>query len=230
MPSYRLLSVFAVLACFGMPHAAAQKEGEVSVRFVSFPQTMEPTKVKLRLAEDKLLDIEAPTNWLSKPMRLAFSGTWIIGDASEGPDGKLVFTELGRTKAPVATDQIVLLVRKGKKNADGFELIALDAQKSAFAGGKYLFFNAAKVDVAGVVGGEKFVVKPNQHVIIEPKIPEGEHTVHAALYFRKGEEAKPFFSSEWRIGDDSRNMVFFYHDANTSHIRMHAIKDYIPNS
>jgi hypothetical protein len=36
----------------------------------------------------------------------------------------------------------------------------------------------------------------------------------ASLYFRKGNEA--------------RNLVFCYHDPQTTHIRLHAIKDYIP--
>jgi hypothetical protein len=49
----------------------------------------------------------------------------------------------------------------------------------------------------------------------------------ASLYFRKGDEARPFFSSEWRIRDDARILVFCYHDPQTTHIRLHAIKDYI---
>lgn len=198
------------------------------MRFVSFPKSTEPVKVKLWIAENNYLEIEAPTNWLSKPKKVPSLGSWTVGETTEGPDGKSVFTELGRTKALTTPDQILLLVRKGKNNADGFDLIALDARTNGFGAGKYLFLNAAKVDVAGVIGEEKFLVKPAQHTMIQPKIPAGQHTVHAALYFRKGDEARPFFSSEWRISDDSRNMIFFYHDPNTTHIRMHAIKDYIP--
>jgi hypothetical protein len=152
----------------------------------------------------------------------------VVGETTDGPDGKPMFKELGRTTAPASPQQILMLVRKGKDIADGFDLIALDSRTSGFGAGKYLFMNAAKVEVAGVVGEEKLVVKPNQHIIIKPKIPNGEHTVHAALYFRKNDEAKPFFSSEWRISDDARNLIFFYHDPQTTHIRLHAIKDYIP--
>ena len=208
----------------------AQNGGDVSLSFVSFPKSTEPVKVKLWLGEGKSLDIEAPSKWLSPPVRVAASGAWVVGETVNGPDGKQAFKELGRTTAPASSDQILLLVRKGKTSADGFDLIALDARVSEFGAGKYLFMNATKVDIAGVVGEEKFVIKPNQHQILTPKIPKDEHTVHTSLYFRKGDQAdaKPFFSSEWRISDDARNMVFFYHDPQTTHIRLHTIKDYLP--
>lgn len=206
----------------------AQNAAEVSLRCISFPKSEEAVKVKLLVGEGKFLDIEAPSKWLSPPVRVAALGTWVVGETANGPDGKPVFKEFGRATAPASPEQILILVRKGKDNAAGFDLVALDARASGFGAGHYLFMNAAKVDVAGVVGEEKFLVKPGQHMIIKPKIPNGEHTIHTALYFRKGDDAKPFFSSEWRISDDARNLIFFYHDPETTHIRLHAIKDYIP--
>lgn len=206
----------------------AQNTGEVTLRFISFPKSEEAVKVKLVVGEGKFLDIEAPSKWLSPPVRVAPLAVWAVGETATGPDGKPVFKEFGRATPPPSPDQILMLVRKGKANADGFDLVALDGRTSGFGAGQYLFMNAAKVDVAGVVGEEKFIVKPGQHLIIKPKIPNGEHTIHAALYFRKGDDAKPFFSSEWRVSDDARNLVFFYHDPQTTHIRLHAIKDYIP--
>lgn len=205
----------------------AQDAGEISLSFVSFPKSTEPVKVKLWLGEGKTIDIEAPSKRLSRPVRVAPLGAWAVGETTAGQDGKPVFKELGRTVAPNSPQQIVLLVRKGKDNADGFDLIALDGRASGFGAGKYLFLNATKVDVAGVVGEDKFMIKPSQHTIIKPKIPAGEHTVHTALYFRKGEDARPFFSSEWRASDDSRDLIFFYHDPQTTHIRLHTITDYI---
>jgi hypothetical protein len=208
--------------------AYAQNTSEVSLSFVSFPKSAEHVTVKLSLGDGKLLDVEAPSKWLSPAVRVKPMANWVIGETADGPDGKPIFRELGRTKAPASSQQILLLVRKGRDNADGFDLVALDARTNEFGAGKYLFMNAAKVDVAGVIGDDKFVIKPNQHQILTPKIPRGEHTVHTALYFRKGDEARPFFSSEWRISNDARNLVFFYHDPQTTHIRLHTIKDYIP--
>lgn len=184
-------------------------------------------KLKLVLGENKFLDFEAPTNWLSPAVRVAPLGTWVVGMMVNGPDGKPGFKELGRAAVPASNEQILLLVHKGKDNAAGFELVAMDSRASGFGAGKYLFLNATKVDVAGVVGEEKFLIKPSQHIIIKPKIASGEHTFHTQLFYRKAGEAKSFFSTEWRASDDARNLIFCYHDPQTTLIRLHAIKDYI---
>lgn len=206
----------------------AQNAGDVRLSFVTFPKSEEPVKLQLFLGEGKYLDIEAPSNWLSPAVRVASMGTWLVGMTVNGPDGKSAFKELGRATSPASPDQILLLVRKGKEITDGFDLVALDSRATGFGSGKYLFMNAAKVEIAGVVGEEKFMIKPNQHQIIKPKIAAGKHTFHVALYHRKGDEAKSFFSTAWRAGENERNLIFFYHDPKTTHIRLHAIKDYIP--
>lgn len=206
----------------------AQNGGDVRLSFVTFPKSEEPVKLQLFLGEGKLLDIEAPSNWLSPAVRVAPMETWLVGTTLNGPDGKPAFKELGRAISPASPDQILLLVRKGKEITAGFDIVALNSRADGFGDGKYLFMNAAKVDVAGVVGEERLMIKPSQHQIIKPKIAAGKHTFHVALYHRKGDEAKSFFSTAWRVGENERNFIFFYHDPQTTHIRLHAIKDYIP--
>lgn len=192
------------------------------------PPSLEAVKVKLWLGDGKTLDIEAPSNWLSAPVTVNSMGAWAVGETVVGTDGKPSFKELGRATAAASPRQMLLLVRKGKDNAAGFDMIALDERSNGFGPGKFLFMNAARVDVAGIVGQEKFVVKPGQHAVLAPKIAAGEHTFHAAFYHRKGDAPEPFFGSEWRFYDNARSLVFFYHDPATTHIRLHSITDYIP--
>jgi hypothetical protein len=218
--------IVAGLALCILP-CAAQNDGKISVRFLSFPKALEPVKVELRLAGEKTVSIEAPSNEFSQPLDVSATGVWAVGETVEGPDGKPVFKEYGRTKAVTATQQMLLLVRKGKQNADGFDLVALDGRADEFGGGKFLFMNAAKVDIAGTVGDEKFVVKPGQHMILKPKVDGNNRTAQAMFYFRKGDEARPFFSSRWPVNDHSRSMVFFYHDPGTMHLRLHTIRDFL---
>ena len=220
-------SALAASLAVGLLPCAAQNTGKVSVRFLSFPKAVEPVKVELRLAEGKTLPIEAPSNEFSQAASVVPTGVWAVGETVEGPEGKPVFKEYGRTDAPSSPQQMLLLVRKGDENSDGFDLIALDGRVNAFGGGKFLFMNAAKVDVAGVVGEEKFVVKPGQHTIIKPKPEPGGGLAHAMFYFRKNDEPRAFFSSRWPIGDQARGMVFFYHDPASKHIRMHTIRDFL---
>jgi hypothetical protein len=221
------LQAFATVLALCTAICPAQNAGKVSVRFLSFPKALEPVKLELRLAEGKTLDIEAPSNEFSPPIAVDATGIWAVGETVDGPEGEPVFMEYGRTKTAASPQQMLLLVRKGEKNPDGFDLIALDGRVNAFGGGKFLFMNAAKVDIAGVVGEEKFVVKPGKHTIIKPKAEGDQGLATASFYFRKNDEPRAFFSSRWPLGDHVRGMVFFYHDPVSKHIRMHTIRDFL---
>lgn len=223
----RLLSLVVGLAISLLLPCAAQDAGKIQVRFLSFPRSMEPVKVELRLAEENTVAIEASSNELSQPLLVASTGVWAVGETVEGPEGKPAFKEYGRTKAPASPEQILVLVRKGDANADGFDLLALDVRINAFRGGKFLFMNAAKVDIAGTVGKKKFALKPGSHMLIEPVPEAGKRMAHAMFYFRKDEETRPFFSSRWPVNDRARSLVFFYHDPQNKSIRMHTIRDFL---
>jgi hypothetical protein len=210
-----------------MSPCLAQEAPKVSLRCLSFPKAIDPVKVELQISEGKTIDIEAPSNEFSPPVDVVSTGVWSVGETVEGPDGKPVFKEYGRTKAVASPQQLLLLVRKGQENADGFELVALDGRMDGFGGGKFLFMNAAKVEIAGVVGSERFVVKPGKHSIIKPKGEAGDNKrVHTTLYFRTDGQAKPFFSSTWPLSDAARCLIFFYHDPDTNRLRLHSIRDF----
>lgn len=223
---FHLSSLIAVLALGLLPPCAAQDTDKIQLRFLSFPKSMEPVKLELRLSEEKSVAIEAPSNEFSKPLSIAPLAVWSVGETVQGPDGKPVFREFGRTQAPTSPQQVLVLIRKGAANSDGFDLLALDIGATAFGGGKFLFFNAAKVDIAGVVGEEKFMLKPDSHKIIQPKTESDKRTAHAMFYFRKGDEARPFFSSRWPVNARARSLVFFYHDPESKRIRMHTVRNF----
>jgi hypothetical protein len=219
----------AVIAVFVlcMSPCLAQEAAKVSLRLLSFPKAIDPVKVELQISEGKTIDVEAPSNEFSPPVHVVSTGVWSVGETVKGPDGKTVFKEYGRTKAVASPQQMLLLVRKGKENAAGFELVALDGRVDGFGGGKFLFMNAARIDIAGVVGSEKFVVKPGKFSIIKPKGEAGDKKlVHTTLYFRKDDQPKPFFSSTWPLSDAARCLIFFYHDPDTKRLRLHTIRDF----
>jgi hypothetical protein len=83
------------------------------------------------------------------------------------------------------------------------------------------------------LGGTKFALKPGTHTIIKPREMTRREGAAAnqfftELFFRKEEEARPFFSSTWPANEKARSMVFFYHDTHNERLRMHTIRDYIP--
>ena len=93
--------------------------------------------------------------------------------------------------------------------------------------------NAAKVDIAGMLGGKKFALKPGAHVLIEPaetrkRQDSSTEQFFTEFFFRKENETRPFFSSTWPHNMKTRSMVFFYHDPHNDRLRLHTIRDYIP--
>lgn len=205
----------------------AQEDGKVTLQFLSFPKTLDPQPVELLLGEGKTLEVEIPTNELSETHKVTRLASWAVGESTTGEDGKAVFKVFGQAPALASPRQLILLVRKGATNADGIEVIPINNGAANFGGGKFLFMNAAKVDIAGEAGGVKFAVKPGAHAIIKPKAEPNGRTFHAMFYFRKENEAVPFFSSKWPISDNVCNLIFFYHDPETKRLRMHTIRNFL---
>jgi hypothetical protein len=217
--------LLAVLALCLQP-CKAQNAADISLKFVSFPKSAEEIKVKLALGEGKTIDITAHSNWVSDPIRVPVREIWAIGEMATGPEGKTIFKEFGRAKSLASTSQLIVLVRKGKDNADGFDVIPLDAQDTGFSKGSFLFMNAARVDIGGILGDKKFTVKPGGHAIIKPVGVSDERMMKAVFYYRRGDETKPFFSSRWPISADARGLVFFYHVPDSDQLRFHTIRDF----
>lgn len=216
-------------AAFPLPLAA--QSPVVSLRFVSFPKIDKPEPVELLLAEGKTMEIELPTNSISKPYKVPALSAWSLGKSSTDAEGKSVFLPYGQTRSIGASEQLILVVRKGRDDAAGLELTALKDGGDGFDGGKYLLLNASKVDVAGNIGTAKFSLEPGKHGILAPqptKTQGGRHYCFAKFFYRKGEEIQPFFSSTWRFNEEAHSMVFFFHDPKTGQLNIHTIRSFAP--
>jgi hypothetical protein len=228
---FRFLTICLVCsAAWIMPWSASAQEQMASVQFVAFPLSSDPQPVELLVGEGKTMEVELPSNSLSLSYKVPATANWILGKTVEGPDGKPKFDIYGQTRASASDKQVILVIRKGKDNADGFDLVPFDSGSKGFGGGKYLFLNGAKVDIAGDAGGTKFALKPRNHTLIAPnpsEVREERKYLYITLFFRKGEEATPFYSSTWRFSEKARTMVFFYHDPHNDRLRTHTIRDYV---
>jgi len=214
------------LSAISLLNCVAQEES-VTLQFLSFPKAIDPKPVELLLAEAKTLQVEIPSNELSKTYKVPRQTVWAVGETTTGEDGKPIFKVFGQAPALTANKQLILLVRKGENNSDGMTVIPIENDIKNFGGGKFLFMNAAQVDIAGDTGGVKFVIKPGTHTIVTPKADEDGRNFLAMFYFRKDTEARPFFSSKWPIGDNARGLIFFYHDPEGNHLRLHTIRDFV---
>lgn len=208
---------------------------QVTLRFLSFPKSTSPEPVELVIGEGEVLEIKAPSNALSTPYVVKHLGTWSFGklEPAKSRKEKATFTSYGSAPSIASSDQLILLIRKGRENKDGLQVIPIDNRNSNFGGGKFFFMNASKVDIAGILGETKFTLKPGSQTIIEPaKISKREsdkaERLFTEFFFRKEDEARPFFSSTWPHNVKARSMVFFYHDTHNERLRMHTIRDYVP--
>lgn len=215
--------------------AMAQEAETVTLRFITFPKSANPEPFQLLVAPGETMEIKAPTNALSTPYQVKRLSAWSFGKIEPGKTAEEppTFTSYGSAPAPASSDQIILLIRNGKENKDGLQVIPMDNRSESFGGGQFFFMNAAKVDIAGMLGGTKFTLKPGKFTVIKPtelkqREEGGKGLFFTEFYFRKDEEARPFFSSTWPHNEKARSMVFFFHDTKNDRLRMHTIRDYVP--
>jgi hypothetical protein len=218
-----------LLSFFALSLTSFAQEQQVSLQFVSFPISASAKPVELIIGKEKTMNVELPTNALSPVYKVNRLSEWVIGKSSVGTEGQFVFDTYGKAPALASVKQLILVVRKGTNDSDGFDLIPMDNLEANFGGGMYFFMNAAKVDIAVEIGDKKFALKPLTHNLVKPSPSktEGERQyLYTTLQFRKGEEAVPYYSSTWRFSEKARSLVFLYHDSNTNQLRTHTIRDY----
>jgi hypothetical protein len=211
------------LTCFA-------EDEQIKLQFVSFPKLSNAEPVELLIGDGETMSIELPTNCLSPVYKVNRLKQWVLGKSSTGADDEFVFDTYGKAASLSSAKQLILVIRKGVHDSDGFELISMSNQHSKFGGGKYFFMNAAKVDIAVKIGDQKFSLKPRKHKLVQPnpsKVKGKRKYLYTYLHFRRGAEAIPFYESTWRFSEKARCMVFLYHDPHTKQLRTHTIRDYI---
>lgn len=228
--SHYLTAIIALFAGITLSLSARAQDATIQLQFISFPKAADSKPVELLLGNGETLKIDLPSRDLSSTYEVPALSSWVLGNTIVNPDGKASFSVYGKTPSISANRQVILVLRKGAKNSDGMELIPMAATPSNFDGGSYFLYNATSVDIAGSIGTGKFSLKPGEYSLISPKptkVKNDRKYAFAQIFYRKGEDIQPLFSSTWRFNDLARSMVFFYHDPVTKHLRLHTIRDYI---
>jgi hypothetical protein len=227
----KFASLLLVIGTALMPLLEAQEQ-QVSIRFVSFPLTNDEEAIELIVGEGETIKVELPTNRLSTEYKVPKLNKWVLGKTIEGAkEGEKSFDVFGEVSSLASGKQLILVIRGAPDKPNDFTLTAFDGGQAGFTGGSYLFFNASKADIAATVGESQFALKPQAHKLISPTRSKEEKELNqlvTRLYFRKGEEAVPFYTSTWRFNEKARSLVFFHHDTHTGQLRTHTIRNYLP--
>lgn len=217
-----------IAICLCATSISQAQEEKVQLQFVSFPKAENPEPLQLVIADGKTIEIETPTNRLSRAYEVSGLKEWTIGKSVAKDDQKTELQILAKAPALNAKKQIILIIRKGAEGQ--IELKTIDGSGSEFGGGKCFIMNASKVDIGGVIGGKKFLTKPDNYVIIQPdasNLDAGHQSSNTYIFFRKEDKPEPFFTSTWRLSDKARNLVFVYHESDENRLRLHIIRDYL---
>lgn len=196
-----------------------------SLRFITFPRTLEPIKAQLLIEEGKFEEIVASSNSVSRPVEAPAMPEWIIGNVTTNASGEDNFNVFGKVKATEAEKQLVLILRRGEDFSAGVKMFVIDEEKTNFGLGKVMFLNATTTPIGGIVGGDKFTILPGSFEVVDPKAGESGRHYHTRLFYNKDGKAVGFHSSNWPYTTKSRAMVFIYSDPATGKIRRHVIRD-----
>jgi hypothetical protein len=223
------LSFYSILLSVPMFMAVSSaQEQKISLKFLAFPQVEMPKKLELLTGKEESIEIETPGNELSQPYKVTAIETIIVGKTIQNEKNENVFHEYGRAKSLGVPDQIILLIRKGTKESDGFTVIPVDGALAKFKGASYLFMNVSKVTVGGLIGDQKFGLKPNQSLMLKPKPNHEANICQVTLAYLSREKWKTFYDTRWPANDKFRSLVFFYQDPKTGRLGVAPIIDIIP--
>lgn len=210
-----------------MPISNAQQAPQVSLQFLSFPEQLESEPVELLIGEGKTIIVDIPGNELSPAYKVPPLPSIAVGKTTTNEEGKSVFQAYGTANSIAAKKQIILLIRKGEKNSDGFAVLPLNGQLDEFAGGNYLLINASKMQVGGSIGDKKFNLKPGQKDLLKPNASHTAGGCQVTLSYLKSDKWKVFYDTRWVVNVRYRSLVFFYQDPESGSLGVAPIMDFL---
>ncbi len=220
-----ILRIAVTAIAIQFSHAHAQAEGGLSLQFLAFPQHLSPAPIELLIGEGKTMPIEIPGNELSPAYKVKGLTSIVVGITTKNEKGEPVFKVLGKAPPLASSKQIILLMRKGENNSDGFVVLPIDGTLKEFSGGNYLFINASNLQVGGKIGDKIFKLKPGQRDLIQPAATHEGGGCQVTLTYQKEEKWKIFYDTRWSVNKGYRSLVFFYQDPESGSLGVAPIVD-----
>jgi hypothetical protein len=207
--------LYIVLAAIATPFSNAQGEGEWSLRFLAFPQQDDSKPIQLLVGDGKTIAIETPGHTLSPTYRVKPLTSIVVGVTENNKLQVPVFKVLGKAPSLATSKQIILLMRKGTSNSDGFVVLPIDGDLAKFSGASFLFINASNMQVGGKIGDKIFQLKPGQKELLKPAATHAGGCCQVTLAYQNNEKWQTFVDTRWSASNGRRSLVFFYQDPET---------------
>lgn len=207
----------------------AQAQENMTLQFLAFPQKPEAEFVELLVGDKKTIKVATPGNELSQSYKVPALSSISVGAMEKNDKGETVFKSYGSARSLACPKQIVLLIRKGDAQSDGFAVLPIDAGEANFKAASYMFINASALAVAATVGDQKLALKPGKTQMIKPSPDHANGMCQVTFFYQKeDEEWKKIYDTRWPSNDKFRSIVFFYQDPKTGGLSIAPIVDVMP--
>lgn len=207
--------------------AASAQDKPLTLHFLAFPKQLKPEPVELLIGDGKTIEVQTPGHELSEPYKVPAMSTIAVGKTETNEEGEPFFNVFGKAKSLGSSDQIVLLVRKGKNNSDGFAVLPIDSELGNFGGGSFFLINASKVSIRGIMGDLKLELKPGKRQFVTPKASHDGNLCHVTFFYDRKDKWKKFRDTRWSLSKRCRTLVFFYQDPESGRLGIAPIVDFL---
>jgi hypothetical protein len=229
MTTQMIFKFFSIttLAILVVSTSAIAQEKKMKLRFLLFPEQNKPEAIELLIGEKETIKIEAPSHELSGSYLVPPLSSIVVGKTLVNDEGKSEFQTYGQAKSVPATEQIILLLRKGRQSSDGFIVLPIAADLKDFGGASFLFINISKLRIGGLIGDKELDIKPGERKTLSPKPNFEAGICQVTLGYLKNDKFKKFFDTRWPANKNVRSLVIFYQNPQTGRIGMAPITDII---
>jgi hypothetical protein len=224
-------SLFSIILTLTVSiHFGYAQVEKVEMRFLSFPPQNESEPLELVVGKSETIEVDTPSHELSSTYRVTRLNTVTVGKTITDSEGKVIFQSYGQAKSIADKDQIILLLRKGKENSDGFVVIPISANMENFTGASFLFINTSNLVVKGTIGNQELDLSPGKMKILKPKPNFNDGICQVTLAYMHENKEKRFFDTRWPANKNVRSMVIFFQNPQTGRIGLAPITDIIGGS
>ena len=220
-----LLRIITIL-CLGLTVTFAEES--VSLQFIAIPKQIRPEPVELLIGENETIEVHTPGHELSQPYKVPALESFIVGKTVVNDAGESVFQSYGQAKSIGKSKQIILLLRKGKENADGFAVLPISGELGDFNGGSYLLINASGVKVAAKVGDLAVELAPGRSELVRPEATHEGGGLQMTFAYMRGQDWKVFRDTRWSVNTGSRSIVFFLENPSNKRIMVAPVVEMLP--
>lgn len=222
----KTFSIIVVL--FSALLSISSAQDELSLQFLAMPKQTRPEPVELLIGENQTIEVQTPGNELSRTYQVPMLESIVVGKTSVNDNGESVFEVYGRARSIGTSKQIILLMRKGNENRDGFVVIPINGELGNFKGGSYLFINASEMNVAGRIGDKTFELAPGRRELLQPAATHEGGGCQVTLAFRREQEWKVFRDTRWTVNERYRSLVFFHQNSVSGKLMVSPIVEILP--